>query len=64
MVDLHARRLNPRSAAGLAQLSNVLMRAIEVTNFEARIKKLEETSRYLLDDDDGSNKAKGTRHDG
>ena len=42
IVDLHGKRLHPRAAAGLAQLSNSLMRAMEVADLELRIKRLEE----------------------
>jgi hypothetical protein len=41
IADLHAGRLQPRIAAGLAQLLNLQLRAIETTDLERRIAKVE-----------------------
>jgi hypothetical protein len=48
IVELHEKRLNPRAATGLAQLSNALMRAIEVADLDLRIKRLEEAAASIL----------------
>jgi len=45
--DLHSKKLHPRTAAGLAQLSNALIRAMEEVELERRIKKLEEIAERL-----------------
>ena len=42
IADLYAGKLHPRIAAGLAPLMNLQLRAIEATNLEFRIAKLEE----------------------
>ena len=42
IVDVHARRLPPRMAAGLAPLFSVLFRTFGPGDLEARLKKLEE----------------------
>jgi hypothetical protein len=39
--DVHANRMHPRTAAGLAPLVNSLIRALEPAELEQRIKKLE-----------------------
>jgi hypothetical protein len=41
IADVCARRLHPRIAAGLAPLMNLQLRAIETTNIEQRLTKLE-----------------------
>lgn len=41
ITDVHAGRVQPRVAAGLAPLMNLLLRAIETSNFEERITILE-----------------------
>ena len=49
IVDLHSKKLHPRTAAGLATLTKTLLRAIEVVNaddMERRIARLEQ----LLED--------------
>jgi hypothetical protein len=42
IADLHAGRLNPRIASGLAPLLSLQMRAIETTDLERRVAKMEE----------------------
>jgi hypothetical protein len=42
IADLYAGKLHPRIAAGLAPLMNLQLRAIEATNLELRVAKLEE----------------------
>lgn len=39
--DVHAKRVNPKTAAGLAPLFNSLMRALEPEETEQRLKKME-----------------------
>ena len=39
--DVHARRMDPKTAAGLAPLFNSLMRALEPEETERRLKNLE-----------------------
>jgi hypothetical protein len=41
IVDLHANRLHPRTAAGIVPLLNALLRALGAADLELRIKKLE-----------------------
>ena len=41
IVDVYAGKLHPRVAAGLAPLLNLQMRAIETTDLERRLAKLE-----------------------
>ncbi len=41
IADVYAGRLEPRIAAGLAPLLNLQLRAIETTNLEQRIEKVE-----------------------
>ena len=48
IADVHRRRLHPSAAAGLAQLSNALIRTMQVTNIEASVKEMEETRDFLL----------------
>jgi hypothetical protein len=40
-ADLRARRVEPRVATSLGQLANALLKAIEVADLEARLKRLE-----------------------
>jgi len=44
IADVYAGRINPRIAAGLAPLLNLQMRAIETTDLERRLAKLEKLS--------------------
>ena len=41
ITDVYARKLHPRIAAGLAPLLNLQLRAIEMTDLEQRLAKLE-----------------------
>jgi len=54
--DLHSKKLHPRMAAGLAQLSNALIRAMEEVELERRIKKLEDIAERLAEKLDKSPK--------
>jgi hypothetical protein len=45
IADVYAGRINPRTAAGLAPLLNLQMRAIETTDLEQRLAKLEKLSK-------------------
>jgi hypothetical protein len=42
IIDVHERRLDPRTAAGVAPLVNALLRALGAAELEQRIKNLEE----------------------
>ena len=44
--DVYEGRVHPRIVAGLAPLMNLQIRAIEATNIEERVAKLEEKSRH------------------
>jgi len=44
IADVYAGRMNPRVAAGLAPLLNLQLRAIETTDLERRLAKLENLS--------------------
>jgi hypothetical protein len=44
IADVYAGRINPRIAAGLAPLLNLQMRAIETTDLERRLARLEKLS--------------------
>ena len=44
IADVYAGRINPRIAAGLAPLLNLQLRAIETTDLERRLAKLEKIS--------------------
>jgi hypothetical protein len=44
IADVYAGRINPRIAAGLAPLLNLQLRAIETTDVERRLAKLEKLS--------------------
>ena len=41
MVDLHARRVDPKTASGLGYLANVLLKSIEISDVEKRLAALE-----------------------
>jgi Family of unknown function (DUF5763) len=41
IVDVHERRLDPRTAAGVAPLLNTLLRALGASELEKRMEKLE-----------------------
>ena len=43
IADVHARRLDPKRAGGLATLFSVLLRTFGPDHLEERLKKLEET---------------------
>jgi hypothetical protein len=43
MADLVSRKLDPKVASALAYVGNVMLRAIEVADFEERMSKLEST---------------------
>jgi hypothetical protein len=43
MADLRTRRVDARVASALAYVGNVMLRAIEVADFEERMSKLERT---------------------
>ena len=43
MSDLTARRVDARVASALAYVANVMLRAIEVADFEERMSRLERT---------------------
>jgi hypothetical protein len=43
MADLRARKLDTRVVSALAYVGNVMLRAIEVGDFEERMSKLEST---------------------
>jgi hypothetical protein len=45
MADLRARKLDTRVASALAYVGNVMLRAIEVGDFEERMSRLESTLR-------------------
>jgi hypothetical protein len=44
IADVYAGRIHPKIAAGLAPLMNLQLRAIETTNLEGRLAKLEKLS--------------------
>lgn len=48
IVDVYGKRLHPRAAAGLAQLSNALIRAMEVADLELTVKRIEEEAKVVL----------------
>jgi hypothetical protein len=45
MADLTTRKVDPRVASALAYVGNVMLKAIEVADFEERMSKLESTLR-------------------
>jgi len=51
IADVFAGRLHPRTAAGLAPLMNLQLRAIEQTSFQERLAKLERLVAKLVADD-------------
>jgi hypothetical protein len=53
IADVYAGRINPRTAAGLAPLLNLQMRAIESTDVEQRLAKLEKLSEEATMDAEG-----------
>jgi hypothetical protein len=42
ITDVYAGKIDPRVASGLAPLLNLQMRAIETTDFERRLSRVEE----------------------
>ena len=57
--DVYAGKLHPRTAAGLAPLLQLQLRAIEKTDFEQRIAKLEKQLVRLRADLEESEREKG-----
>jgi len=51
IADVYAGRLHPRTAAGIAPLMNLQLRAIEQTSFQERLAKLERLVAELVADD-------------
>jgi hypothetical protein len=47
IVDVHANRLHPRTAAGIAPLFNALLRALGAADLEQRINELEKNIKEL-----------------
>ena len=45
MADLTTRKVDPRVASARAYVGNVMLKAIEVADFEERMSKLENTLR-------------------
>lgn len=45
IVDVRAKRLDPRSASTITYMSSTLLKAFETTNLEQRLARLEEESR-------------------
>jgi hypothetical protein len=52
IADVHAGRVHPKVAAGLAPLMNLQLRAIETSNLEIRVEKLERLLAKLAADRD------------
>jgi hypothetical protein len=52
IADVHAGRVHPKVAAGLAPLMNLQLRAIETSNLEIRVEKLEKLLTKLAADRD------------
>jgi hypothetical protein len=52
IADVHAGKLHPKVAAGLAPLMNLQLRAIETSNLEIRVEKLEKLLTKLAADRD------------
>jgi hypothetical protein len=50
IADVYSGRLHPRTAAGLAALMNLQLRAIEQTSFQERLAKLERLVAKLVTD--------------
>jgi hypothetical protein len=49
MVDVHARRLDPRIASTLTYMAGALLKAIEGTDVQRRLARLEEENRAKVD---------------
>jgi hypothetical protein len=49
MVDVRARKLDPRTASTLTYMSSALLRAFESTDLEKRLVRLEEELRAKTD---------------
>lgn len=47
ITDVYAGKMNPRVAAGLASLLNLQLRAIETTDHEERLAKMEQLCAVL-----------------
>ena len=47
IVDVHAKRLSPRIATGVAPLFNILLRSLDTEEQEKRLKSLEEKIKKL-----------------
>ena len=60
IADVHAGKLHPRVAAGLAPLMNLQLRAIETSNLELRVEKLEKLLTKLTADRNKSGSARAT----
>jgi hypothetical protein len=52
IADVHAGKVHPKVAAGLAPLMNLQLRAIETSNLEIRVEKLEKLLSKLAADRD------------
>jgi Family of unknown function (DUF5763) len=52
IADVHAGKVHPKIAAGLAPLMNLQLRAIETSNLEIRVEKLEKLLTKLAADRD------------
>jgi hypothetical protein len=50
IADVHSGKTNPKIAAGLAPLMNLQLRAIETSNLELRVEKLEKLLTELTAD--------------
>jgi hypothetical protein len=50
IADVHAGKVHPKIAAGLAPLMNLQLRAIETSNLEIRVEKLEKLLTKLAAD--------------
>jgi hypothetical protein len=49
IVDVRAKRLDPRSASTITYMSSTLLKAFETTDLEQRLARLEEESRAKAD---------------
>jgi hypothetical protein len=49
IVDVRAKRLDPRSASTITYMSSTLLKAFETTDLEQRLARLEEESRAKTD---------------
>ena len=52
IADVHSGKVHPKVAAGLAPLMNLQLRAIETSNLEIRVEKLEKLLTKLAADRD------------